>query len=289
MSTASDPSALTAEGTATYRQQVEEAAAALPHAQSSPPTVGVLHDVEIDPLLHAGSVEDTVSYADLPHYPVSEGTLTIGTVAGTRIVELDQNLHLYDGHTPREVTFPIRMLAMAGVDTLLLAATAGSVAPQFERGDLMMLTDHINFQGQNPLVGPNVEAWGPRFPDMTTPYAASLRRRAVDAAQNEGVSLQKGVYLALLGPNRETTAEHRMGRRLGADAVGTGVVPEVIAARHMDLQVLALTLLTDQYLTAEGEPASAETEDKNLSTVRSHLRRLLLGVLGESETEKTTT
>ena len=285
MSTAPDSSALTAEGTAAYRQQVEEAASALPPLPS--PTVGILHDTALDDLLAEETVETTVPYADIPHFPASGDTLTTGILDGTSVVEVNQQMHLYDGHTPREVTFPVRMLATAGVDTLLLTATAGSVTPQFERGDLMLLTDHINFQGQNPLVGPNVEDWGPRFPDMTEPYDPTLRQGAGDVARDEGISLQKGIYLALLGPNEETTAEHRMARRLGADAVGPSVVPEVIAARHMDVRVLALTLLAEQHLTDDAPPTSTG-DDKPLRAARSHLHRLLTGIVARLDMIKAT-
>ncbi len=283
MFTASDSSAFTAEGTTAYRQQVEEAASALPPLQS--PTVGILHDTALDDLLEEETVESTVPCADIPHFPAPEGTLTTGTLDGTHVVELNQHLHLYDGHTPREVTFPVRMLATAGVDTLLLTATAGSVNPQFERGDLMLLTDHINFQGQNPLVGPNVEDWGPRFPDMTEPYDPTLRQEAGDVARDKGISLQKGIYLALLGPSEETTAEHRMARRLGADAVGQSVVPEVITARHMDMRVLAFTLLAEQHLTDDASPTSTGT---HLQAARSHLHRLLTDIVARLDTSEAT-
>jgi purine-nucleoside phosphorylase len=161
------------------------------------------------------------------------------------------------------------------------------VTPQFRRGDLMLLTDHINFQGQNPLVGPNVDDWGPRFPDMTEPYDPALRRTINDAAREDGISLRKGIYLALLGPNEETSAEHRMARRLGADAVGTGVVPEVIAARHMDVRVLALTILTEQHLTGDGPSTAADGQ--SLQTARARLRRLLAGVVSRLNADGTTT
>ncbi len=280
MPTAADASALTADGTAAYKQQVNAAAAALPNLDASP-TVAIMRDVELDDVLQAGTVEHTIPYANLPHYPASDGTLTIGTLGGTQVVELDQAFHLYDGHTPREVSFPVRMLATAGIDSLLLAAPAGSVTAQADRGDLMLLTDHINFQGQNPLVGPNVEEWGPRFPDMTAPYDATLRQRASDAARSAGVPLRQGIYMGLLGPHHETTAEHRMAHRLGADVVGTGVVPEVLAARHMGVHVMALTLLTAQHLAEDdGAPSS---EGPSLQTSRSQLHRLLVATVAANE------
>ncbi|MCS3661072.1 purine-nucleoside phosphorylase [Salinibacter ruber] len=280
MPTAADASALTADGTAAYKQQVNAAAAALPDLDASP-AVAIMRDAELDDVLQAGTVEHTIPYANLPHYPASDGTLTIGTLGGTQVVELDQVFHLYDGHTPREVSFPVRMLATAGIDSLLLAAPAGSVTAQADRGDLMLLTDHINFQGQNPLVGPNVEEWGPRFPDMTAPYDATLRQRASDAARSAGVPLRQGIYMGLLGPHHETTAEHRMAHRLGADVVGTGVVPEVLTARHMGVHVMALTLLTAQHLAEDdGAPSS---EGPSLQTGRSQLHRLLVATVAANE------
>ena len=287
MSLAANSSALTAEGTSAYREQVEEAASALPSLPSSP-AVGILHDTALNHLLDAETTEDTLPCARIPHLPTSEGTLTTGILDGTPVVELDQHMHLYDGHTPREVTFPIRMLATAGVDTLLLTATAGSVRPQFERGTLMLLTDHINFQGQNPLVGPNVSDWGPRFPDMTEPYDSHLLQAAGTAARSQGISLQKGIYMGVLGPNEATAAEHRMARRLGADAVGTTVVPEVIAARHMDLQVMAVTVLTNQHLTGDGPPASTD-HGTDVQTARARLHRLLTEVVTRMNPDGTST
>lgn len=284
MSTASDSSVLTTEDTAAYRQRVEQTASALQSKGSPSPTVGILSDVGVDGLLDGGTVEDRIPYADLLHFPASDGALTFATLEGTEVVVLPQRLHLYEGHTPREVAFPVRMLAAAGIETLLLPATAGSVNPQFGRGDLVLLTDHINFQGQNPLVGPNVEEWGPRFPDMTEPYDARLQQAAGTVAREEGLSLQKGVYLALLGPNPETTAEHRMVRRLGADAVGTGIVPEVIAARHMGVQVMGVVLLAEQYLTDGQAPALSNDEDEDLRRARSRLHGLLRGVVAKADT-----
>jgi len=252
--------------------------------------VGVLHDTESDDALDGATTEATVPYAEIPHFPASEGTLKTGTLDGVGLIELDRSLPLYQGHTPREVTFPVRMLATAGVDTLLLTTAAGSVNPQFGRGAVMLLTDHINFQGQNPLVGPNVEAWGPRFPDMTDPYAPSLQRTAMDTAHEHGIPLRKGVFLALLGPNRETMAEHRMAHRLGADAVGTSVVPEVVAARHMGLRVMALALLAEQHLTGDAPPAAvADVDGRGLSQSRSRLHRLVTGVVERLSTAGSTT
>lgn len=212
----------------------------------------------------------------------------MGRLGGTRVAVLDQHQHLYEGHTPREVAFPVRMLAAAGMNVLLLSGAAGSVNPQFHPGEVMLITDHINFQGLNPLVGPNVEAWGPRFPDMTEPYDAHLREKAQNVAREEGFPLQKGVYLSLLGPNPETAAEHRMARRLGADAIGTRIVPEVIAARHMDVRVMTGVLLVAQHRTESRAPVSSREDGTRFERGRSRLRSLLTEVAAAAEADVAT-
>lgn len=279
MSVSSGSSALTSEGTAEYSDQVREAAAVVREASAEPPTVGVLSDVDLAPLLDDELVESAIPCTDLPYYPASEGTVRVGTLGGRRAVTARQSLHLYEGDTPRDVAFPVRMMALAGVDTLLLPAGARTVNPQFEPGDLMLVTDHINFQGQNPLVGPNVDTWGPRFPDMTEPYDSEMRQVATDVARSQGTSLQKGVLLGLLGPGPETTAEHRMARRLGADAVGTGVVPEVIVARHMDVSVLAVVDLTGPDRAEGPAPGVATDGREDVARERSPWGRLLRAIV----------
>ena len=196
--------------------------------------------------------------------------------------------HYYEGYSMQQIAFPIRVLKALSASTLFVSNACGGLNPNFSRGDIMLINDHINMLGDNPLIGPNDEDLGPRFPDMTNPYDSSLRQGTTGAAQEEGISLQKGIYLALLGPNEETTAEHRMARRLGADAVGTSVIPEVIAARHMDVRVLGLTVLTEQHLTNDGPPTSAEGSPP-LQTARSHLRRLLRSVVEGLDGHGTTT
>lgn len=268
--TSVDSSALTAEGTAAYRDQIEEAASSIRAHVDTMPSVAVLSDVEFDGVAEQTEIEGALSTTDIPHFPASDGEVLFGSHSGTRIAAMEQVCHLHEGHTPREVVFSVRMLVRAGVEIVLLPTAARSVSPQFGRGDLMLVTDHINFQGQNPLVGPNVEEWGPRFPDMTDPYDPRLRQMAGQAARDEGLSLNKGVFLGLLGPGPETTAEHRMARRLGADVVGSGLVPEVIAARHMGVQVLGITRIGQQQPTDGTEPVPSS---------RSRLHRVLAGIL----------
>jgi purine-nucleoside phosphorylase len=184
---------------------------------------------------------------------------------------------LHEGFLSREVVFPIRVFAEVGVETLLFVNTAGSVDPVIESGTLALLTDHVNFQGVNPLVGPNVEDWGPRFPDMTAPYDAELRAAAEEAALQHGIKLHEGIYFAMLGPSAGTKAEYRMVQSLGANLVGTGTVPEVIAARHMGVRVLALSIVTEQCLP--GEAASPEADEEPGETIRSRLSSLLQAIV----------
>lgn len=265
MSSASPPPSLTAEGTAEYRRRVKDAADALLGHLSAPPTVAILHDAGLPSPLDEATTAQTCPLSEIPHLPAAKGVLRAGTVDGASVVTLPQPTHLYDGASARTVAFPVRMLATAGLDALLLVGTAAPAAPSVDPGDVLLLTDHINFQGQNPLVGPNVADWGPRFPDMTTPYAPSLRHVAEERARDTGLSLRKGIYLARLGPEGETSAERRMAQRLGADAVGAGLVPEVLAARHMAVPVLALALL---------EPPSAPAAPAPRSRLRRFLREL---------------
>jgi len=284
MSTVHDAPPLTVESTRTYRRHVEEAATFFEEAAPSIPSLGLVLEAGLDGLGDAFDAQWTGSIGEVPHVPEVDDdtarTLAVGTLGGTPVVVLDGSLPLHDGFTPRQVAFPIRMLADAGVETVLFANTAGSVHPEVEPGDLFLVTDHVNFQGTNPLVGPNVEEWGPRFPDMSEPYDPELRREAERVALREGISLQKGIYFAVLGPNLGTPAEYRMVRTLGGDVVGTGTVPEVIAARHMDRRVMTVSVIADRCSPDSAESTSTADMTAAVASARPRLRHLLQGVVG---------
>lgn len=290
MSIAHDTPALTVESTRTYRRHVEAAADAFRTDAPSVPPLALVLDAELGGLGDAFEAQWTAPVGDLPHFPETDGdtdrTLSVGSLGGARVTVLDGALPLHDGFTPRQVAFPIRMLAEAGIETLLFANTAGSVHPEIEPGDLFLWTDHINFQGANPLVGPNVEAWGPRFPDMSEPYDPDLRQVAEATALREGMQVQKGIYFAVLGPNLGTPAEYRMARTLGGDVVGTGLVPEVIAARHMDRRVLAVSVVADRCSPDAAEPVSVADMAETVAAARPRLRRLLEGIAAGVEHEE---
>ncbi|MFP4227771.1 MAG: purine-nucleoside phosphorylase [Salinivenus sp.] len=281
MSSSDNPSALTPEATARHRRHVDAAAEFLRDRVDSVPSVALLLGAGGPAISDSVDVTTTIPYADIPHLPraTDEGTVIVGTWNDVSVVVLDALLPLHEGYTPRETVFPVRMLAAAGVETLCLTAVAGGIRSELAPGDLMLLTNHINFQGVNPLVGPNVDDWGPRFPDMTEPYDGRLNRAAEAAAVNGEGALRKGVYLGVLGPTLGTAAEYRMMRTLGADAVGTGLVPEVIAARHMGLRVLALALIADRCSTDAQEPVSVHDMQAAVAVAQPTLRTLLAPVV----------
>ncbi|MFB6247577.1 MAG: purine-nucleoside phosphorylase [Salinibacter sp.] len=280
-----DASALTPEGTRAYRRHVEAAAAAFREQAPRLPSRAIVLAPQIRGLGDAFSAQATWTAGDLPHLPgTDEGlTLAVGALDATPVVVLEGALSLADGYTPREVVFPVRVLAEAGVDTMLFADTGESLTAEMAPADLALITDHINFQGANPLAGPNVDAWGPRFPDMSEPYAPAVRRRAEAAAAQEGIPLRQGVYVAVVGPNRPTRAEARMARSLGGDLVGTRTVPEVIAARHMDLRVGALSVVTRRRLVGDAEAPDAPSSA--LADARPRLRTLLADTLARLASE----
>ena len=202
-----------------------------------------------------------VPYGDIPGFPLStveshSGRLVGGTLRGVPVLAMQGRFHLYEGYSAQQVAFPVRVLAALGVRTLVVSNAAGGLNPAYRRGDLMLLSDHVNLQGDNPLTGENVDVWGPRFPDMSEPYDAGLRRAAHAAADAAGTRLHEGVYVAVAGPNLETRAEYGFLRRIGGDAVGMSTVPEVIAARHMGLRCVAVSVITDECDPATLVPVS---------------------------------
>lgn len=236
---------------ATLQAQVEAAVEAIRAVTEMTPRLGMILGTGLGKLAEEIDVQVDIPYDDMPHFPIStveshHGRLLFGTLRGVPVVAMQGRFHLYEGYTPQQVTFPVRVLAALGVETVLISNACGGMNPLYRRGDLMMLTDHINLQGLNPLVGPNVEAWGPRFPDMSEPYDLDLRRMTEQKALDLGIKLQQGVYVAVTGPNLETRAEYRFLRAVGADVVGMSTVPEVIVARHMNLRVLAISVITDE-------------------------------------------
>lgn len=265
---------------------LDEAAAAVRARSPVAPEIGVVLGSGL------GAFGDTlaglvkVPYGEIPHMPVSTvvghaGNLCLGSVNGARVACLQGRVHLYEGHEPSRVVFGVRLLARLGCRAVLLTNAAGGIDAAFSPGDLMLISDHLNLMGKNPLIGPNEDALGTRFPDMTEAYDLHLREAARDAAKETGVKLHQGVYAGLLGPAYETPAEVRMIRSLGAHAVGMSTVPEVLALRHMGVSVAAISCITnvaaglsDQKLDhAEVETTAKRTRDRFVALLSAWISR----------------
>ena len=245
----------------TARAQVQEAADALRERIGKAARVGIILGTGLGKLADEIEIREAVPYGEIPHFPLStveshEGRLIAGTLRGVEVIAMQGRFHIYEGYSAWQATLPVRVMATLGVETLLISNAAGGMNPLYRRGDLMLTTDHINLQGVNPLTGPNVDDWGPRFPDMSEPYDRDLRDAAEAAALERGVRLQQGVYVAVVGPNLETRAEYRFLRGIGADVVGMSTVPEVIVARHHGLRCMAISVVTDECFPDALEPVS---------------------------------
>ena len=227
------------------------------------PAIGIILGTGLGALADEIEEDTSISYDKIPHFPVSTveshaGRFLFGKLGGKDVIAMQGRFHYYEGYDLGQVTFPVRVMKEIGVKILIVSNAAGGLNPQFEIGDLVMITDHINFQVVNPLTGPNDENLGPRFPDMYNCYDRELRDLAEQTAIDEKVPLRKGVYVGVTGPNLETAAEYRFLRIIGGDLVGMSTVPEVIVARHQGTRVLGFSLATDMGLPDAMEPCSHE-------------------------------
>jgi purine-nucleoside phosphorylase len=217
---------------------------------SSNPTIGIVLGTGLGGLVKEIEVTTEISYSDIPHFPVStveshSGKLIFGKLGGKEVVAMQGRFHYYEGYTLQEVTYPIRVMKMLGIEKLFVSNASGGVNPDFIVGEIMILNDHINFFPGNPLIGKNLDELGPRFPDMSEPYDPTMIQLAKDIAKENDIRIAEGTYLGLTGPTLETPAEYKFVRTIGADAVGMSTVPEVIVARHMDLPCFAISIITD--------------------------------------------
>ena len=244
----------------TLYDDIQRAADAVRARAPLTPAVGIILGTGLGGLAEEVVVEATVPYETIPGFPLSTveshaGRLLLGRLGGKPVVAMQGRFHRYEGYSLAQVTFPVRVLHALGASTLIVSNACGGMHPLWDAGDLVLLADHINLLGDNPLVGPNDDRLGPRFPDMSAPYDAELRALARDAARELGITLREGTYVAVAGPNLETRAEYRMLRTIGADVVGMSTVPEVIVANHEGMRVLGISIITDQCLPDALEPA----------------------------------
>ena len=243
------------------RERIEACAQAIRARFSTPVDAAIILGTGLGALADEIRVQQVIDYRDLPNFPLStveshSGRLLCGTLQGKTVIAMQGRFHRYEGYSLQQVTFPIRVLRALGAETLVVSNACGGMHPLWAPGDLMLIADHLNLLGDNPLIGPNDDALGPRFPDMSEPYDAGLRRIARAVATANGITLREGVYAAVQGPNLETRAEYRYLRMLGADVVGMSTVPEVIVARHGGMRVLGLSIITDQCLPDALEPTT---------------------------------
>ncbi|MEZ4771932.1 MAG: purine-nucleoside phosphorylase [Bacteroidia bacterium] len=227
------------------------------------PEVGIILGTGLGGLVSEIEIEKAIPYNFIPHFPISTveshfGKLIFGKIGEKRVVAMQGRFHYYEGYTMQEITFPVRIMKLLGVHTLFISNAAGGMNKDYRNGDLMILDDHINLQTHNPLIGPNLSDFGPRFPDMSAPYDKELIARALDIANKKGYRVHTGVYVAVTGPNLETRAEYRFLHRIGADVVGMSTVPEVIVARHMSMRSFAISVVTDQCDPENLRPVSLE-------------------------------
>ena len=266
---------------------VQEATRAVRARWQGTPRVGIVLGTGLGALAREIEAEATIPYLEIPHFPHSTvashaGQLVCGTLAGHPVVAMEGRFHLYEGYTAAQVTFPIRVMKELGCRSLFISNAAGGLNPQYSKGDLMVIEDHINLLGLNPLIGPNDDRLGPRFPDLIEPYDRALQKIALQVALEENIVAQRGVYVAVTGPNLETRAEYRFLRAIGADVVGMSTIPEVLVAVHAGLRVLGFSIVTDMCLPDALEPASIEkiiavaneAEIKLRTIVRRVLERL---------------
>lgn len=232
-------------------EQIKEASEYITSKGVSEPLVGIVLGTGLGNLAKQINAEKIIEYGDIPHFPVStveshSGKLIYGTLSGKKVLAMQGRFHYYEGYSGAEITFPIRVMHALGVQKLLISNAAGTVNPDFKKGSLMLIDDHINMIPDNPLRGKNLDQLGPRFPDMSQPYDIAMNTMLKEIAKELGVVLHEGVYTPVAGPNLETRAEYRYLRRIGSDAVGMSTVPEVIVANHMGLPCVAISVLTDE-------------------------------------------
>lgn len=231
-------------------ENVDQSVAAIRKKISSSPEIAIVLGTGLGNLTKRVNVEAIFPYSQIPNFPVStveshKGELVFGTLSGKKVVLMEGRFHGYEGYSMQEVTFPIRVLSRLGTKILVVTNAAGGMNPKYEKGELVLIEDHINFMGLNPLIGPNEDRLGPRFPDMSRPYSKRLIEITEKAGREKKIRLGRGVYVGVLGPNLETRAEYRMLVKMGADVVGMSTVPEVLVGVHMGMEILGIACVTD--------------------------------------------
>lgn len=268
-------------------QQIHQTAGFLKERGMESPHTGIILGTGLGRMTDEIEILSEIPYEEIPNFPVStvefhKGRLLYGKMNGQMVMAMHGRFHYYEGYSFRQITFPVRVMKVLGIENLLISNAAGSMNPDFRKGSLMLLDDHINLLGNSPLAGPNIDELGPRFTDMSMPYSPDLNRKLEEIAAGNDITLHKGVYVAVPGPNLETRAEYRFLRTIGADAVGMSTVPEAITANHMNLPCAAISVITDECdpdnllpVDIEDIIKTAALAEKDLITLFSELIRQL--------------
>jgi len=272
------------------RKQIDEAVAALQRRSKTRPDWAIILGTGLGGLATAIEKEAEIPYEAVPHFVRStsvghKGQLILGRLEGRSVIAMEGRFHAFEGYSMAQITFPVRVARAMGARALVVSNACGAMNPTFRRGDIMLIDDHINMLGMNPLVGPNDDSLGPRFPDLYAPYDRELMAIAEQAALEEKIPLRKGVYVAVLGPNLETRAEYRFLRAIGADVVGMSTVPEVLVGVHAGFRIVGFSIVTDMGLPDNLQPVkieeilriAAEAEPRLSALVRGVLRRARVG------------
>jgi purine-nucleoside phosphorylase len=270
--------------------KIQEAAAKIRSHFSRAPHAGIILGTGLKNFAENIEIEAALEYDEIPHFPRATATshgnrLVCGTIAGLPVVAMEGRFHMYEGYALTQITLPVRVMKALGASLLVITNACGGMNPYYRCGDIMVIDDHINLMGDNPLIGINDDRLGPRFPDMCQPYDRGLIERALEIARRENFAAHQGVFVAVAGPNLETRAEYRFLRQIGADVVGMSTVPEVLVAVHCGLKVLGLSVVTDMCLPDALEPADVPRIIATANAAEPKLRKLILGVLaGEKQT-----
>ena len=267
-----------------FREKRDEALAYIQSHTDMRPNYMLILGTGLGQLADEMDVIDQIPYDQIPHFPVSTveshaGKLLFGTLGNKEVVAMQGRFHFYEGYTMQQIVFPVRVLKENGADTLFVSNACGGMNSQYSRGDIMLISDHINLLGDNPLIGPNDDELGPRFPDMSDPYTERLREIAQNVALEESIAMHQGVYVAVSGPMLETKAEYRFLRLIGADVVGMSTIPEVISAVHMGMDVLGISVITDECFPDALEPVNIEDILEAAAMAEPKMTKVIIRVL----------
>jgi len=273
-------------------EKMTEAAAAIRHVWKETPQAGIILGTGLGGLAEQIEIQASFDYEEIPNFPCAtatshRGRLVCGRVEGLPVLAMEGRFHMYEGYSLKEITLPVRVMKHLGAQLLVVSNASGGMNPYHRCGDIMLIDDHINLLGDNPLIGINDDRLGPRFPDMSEPYNLGLIDQVMEIARQQNIHLHRGVFVAVSGPNLETRAEYRFLRQIGADAVGMSTVPEVIVAVHCGLPVVGFSIITDLCFPDALEPANVEQIIANANAAEPNLRRLITKLLARQARKDT--